>query len=121
MAFSYEGAKILVHYNIANIKKNQLAVIFLNFYYFLGSIKRETSTNTILAKSGDGSIIGLMRRVFLPEGFPESVSSDYLEYQAWDTLQVRVFNVANNQDSIIGVCSLHSAVSLDKNIEGSGD
>ena len=55
-----------------------------------------TSTNTILANSGDGSIIGLMRRVFLPEGFPDSVSSDYLEYQAWDTLQVRVFYVANN-------------------------
>jgi len=25
--------------------------------------------------------------MFLPEGFPESVSADYLEYQIWDTLQ----------------------------------
>eukprot|EP01097_Dermamoeba_algensis_P008510 TRINITY_DN5707_c0_g1_i1.p1 TRINITY_DN5707_c0_g1~~TRINITY_DN5707_c0_g1_i1.p1 ORF type:complete len:431 (-),score=75.46 TRINITY_DN5707_c0_g1_i1:108-1400(-) len=27
------------------------------------------------------------RSVFLPEGFPESVSEDYLSYQKWDTLQ----------------------------------
>jgi len=25
--------------------------------------------------------------MFLPEGFPDSVSADYLEYQIWDTLQ----------------------------------
>ena len=25
--------------------------------------------------------------MFLPEGYPDSVSSDYLEYQAWDTVQ----------------------------------
>jgi len=61
-----------------------------------GGIKRETSTNTILANSGDGSIIGLMRRVFLPEGFPDSVSSDYLEYQAWDTLQAFASSVSGS-------------------------
>jgi len=26
--------------------------------------------------------------VFLPQGYPESVSDDYLEYQIWDTVQV---------------------------------
>lgn len=25
--------------------------------------------------------------VFLPEGYPDSVSRDYLQYQLWDTLQ----------------------------------
>ena len=25
--------------------------------------------------------------VFLPQGYPHTVSSDYLEYQIWDTLQ----------------------------------
>ena len=28
------------------------------------------------------------REVFLPKGYPESVSSDYLVYQAWDTIQM---------------------------------
>lgn len=27
--------------------------------------------------------------VFLPQGFPESVSPDYLPYQLWDSVQVR--------------------------------
>lgn len=31
---------------------------------------------------------GWLRDVFLPQGYPESVSSDYLHYQMWDTVQV---------------------------------
>lgn len=27
--------------------------------------------------------------VFLPQGYPDSVSNDYLHYQFWDTVQVR--------------------------------
>lgn len=33
----------------------------------------------------------LLSDIFLPHGFPESVSRDYLEYQIWDTLQVIKF------------------------------
>nr|XP_029492524.1 RUS1 family protein C16orf58 homolog [Oncorhynchus nerka]XP_029492525.1 RUS1 family protein C16orf58 homolog [Oncorhynchus nerka] len=33
------------------------------------------------------TIIGVFRSVFLPQGYPESVSGDYLQYQFWDTLQ----------------------------------
>ena len=29
----------------------------------------------------------MLRSAFLPQGYPESVSEDYLEYQLWDTLQ----------------------------------
>ena len=29
-----------------------------------------------------------LHQVLLPEGYPSSVSKDYLEYQLWDTLQV---------------------------------
>lgn len=28
------------------------------------------------------------QRVLLPQGYPESVSPDYLQYQCWDALQV---------------------------------
>ena len=31
----------------------------------------------------------LLQEAFLPQGYPESVSEDYLSYQLWDTLQVR--------------------------------
>jgi len=30
----------------------------------------------------------LLQSAFLPQGYPESVSKDYLEYQVWDTMQV---------------------------------
>jgi hypothetical protein len=30
----------------------------------------------------------LFYEIFLPQGYPDSVSPDYLNYQLWDTLQV---------------------------------
>ena len=30
----------------------------------------------------------LFQTVFLPQGYPDSVSGDYLVYQLWDTIQV---------------------------------
>ena len=32
----------------------------------------------------------LSQEAFLPQGYPESVSDDYLAYQIWDTTQVRM-------------------------------
>ncbi len=32
----------------------------------------------------------LSQSVFLPQGYPESVSEDYLQYQFWDTVQVHL-------------------------------
>lgn len=34
-------------------------------------------------------VVGWLRDVFLPKGYPDSVSPDYLQYQMWDTIQVR--------------------------------
>ncbi|KAK6467736.1 RUS1 family protein C16orf58-like protein [Huso huso] len=34
-----------------------------------------------------GSFVKVFTSVFLPQGYPESVSEDYLQYQIWDTLQ----------------------------------
>ena len=42
------------------------------------------------------SMMGVARQVFLPEGFPESVSSDYFEYQMWDTLQAFASSVSGS-------------------------
>ncbi|XP_043955750.1 RUS1 family protein C16orf58 homolog [Gambusia affinis] len=39
------------------------------------------------AGSRGNSVVGFFKSVFLPQGYPESVSSDYLQYQFWDTLQ----------------------------------
>ncbi|XP_029294280.1 RUS family member 1 [Cottoperca gobio] len=32
-------------------------------------------------------IVGIFKSVFLPQGYPESVSDDYVQYQFWDTVQ----------------------------------
>ncbi|TMS15364.1 RUS1 family protein C16orf58-like protein [Larimichthys crocea] len=37
--------------------------------------------------SRGNSVIGVFKSVFLPQGYPESVSNDYLQYQFWDTVQ----------------------------------
>ncbi|XP_061605222.1 RUS1 family protein C16orf58 homolog isoform X1 [Phyllopteryx taeniolatus] len=39
------------------------------------------------AESSVNSLVGFFKNVFLPQGYPESVSGDYLQYQFWDTLQ----------------------------------
>ncbi|XP_028456537.1 RUS family member 1 isoform X2 [Perca flavescens] len=39
------------------------------------------------SESRGNSIIGVFKSVFLPQGYPESVSDDYLQYQFWDTVQ----------------------------------
>ncbi|KAI6657421.1 hypothetical protein LOD99_169 [Oopsacas minuta] len=41
------------------------------------------------------SILQVMREVFLPEGYPDTVSSDYLAYQFWDTLQAFCSSINN--------------------------
>ncbi|KAM6914015.1 RUS family member 1 [Lycodopsis pacificus] len=38
-------------------------------------------------ESRGNSIVGAFKSVFLPQGYPESVSDDYLQYQFWDTVQ----------------------------------
>ncbi|XP_029013995.1 RUS1 family protein C16orf58 homolog [Betta splendens] len=37
--------------------------------------------------SRSNSIVAVFKSVFLPQGYPESVSDDYLQYQFWDTVQ----------------------------------
>ncbi|XP_077397928.1 RUS family member 1 [Festucalex cinctus] len=39
------------------------------------------------AEPRGNSIVGVFKSVFLPQGYPESVSGDYLQYQFWDTVQ----------------------------------
>ncbi|CAL8266265.1 unnamed protein product [Gadus morhua 'NCC'] len=39
------------------------------------------------ASGGGNYVIGVFKSVFLPQGYPESVSADYLQYQFWDTVQ----------------------------------
>ncbi|XP_068750402.1 RUS family member 1-like [Montipora capricornis] len=64
--------------------------------YGSGSLERKYRLST---ESGDVERIGrktetitarvnqFFKSAFLPQGYPESVSKDYLEYQVWDTMQ----------------------------------
>ena len=40
-------------------------------------------------------LLQVLREVFLPEGYPESVSSDYIVYQFWDTIQAFCSSITN--------------------------
>lgn len=35
----------------------------------------------------DNSFSRIFQQIFLPHGFPDSVSEDYVNYQIWDTIQ----------------------------------
>jgi len=47
------------------------------------------------ARAGRG-LLGTVRQVFLPDGYPHTVSKDYLEYQVWDTLQAFASSVTGS-------------------------
>ncbi|KAG7506216.1 hypothetical protein JOB18_049263 [Solea senegalensis] len=51
-----------------------------------GAVERRRDDTEGDTRRGN-SIVGVFKSVFLPQGFPESVSGDYLQYQFWDTLQ----------------------------------
>ena len=44
-----------------------------------------------------------LHQVLLPEGYPSSVSKDYLEYQLWDTLQVLSDSQASRQPGMVAI------------------
>lgn len=50
---------------------------------------RNTAGKILVFKSDERfqSVSHFFRTVFLPQGYPESVSGDYLVYQLWDTIQ----------------------------------
>ncbi|CAG0890497.1 unnamed protein product [Cyprideis torosa] len=56
-----------------------------------GSTKEFSITKSGRIRPGhhhqDSSLRRFLIEAFLPQGYPESVSSDYLEYQVWDTIQ----------------------------------
>ena len=47
----------------------------------------------------------LLQSAFLPQGYPESVSKDYLEYQVWDTIQVS-YSMNTVLSSLLGILDL---------------
>nr|CAD7256883.1 unnamed protein product [Timema shepardi] len=49
-------------------------------------VKIDTSVVAV-QRSFIKSIYFLFREVFLPQGYPDSVSDDYFHYQVWDTVQ----------------------------------
>ena len=49
------------------------------------------STNTVLQKIGI-----FLKNAFLPQGYPDSVSDDYLSYQIWDTVQAFASSISGS-------------------------
>ncbi|XP_026871518.2 RUS1 family protein C16orf58 homolog [Electrophorus electricus] len=50
-----------------------------------GEIRRERAS--VNGATPGNAIARTLKSVFLPQGYPESVSEDYLRYQIWDTMQ----------------------------------
>ncbi len=50
--------------------------------------KNEQEKRSVSSWSWFQSLRIALRQVFLPHGYPQSVSKDYVTYQIWDTLQV---------------------------------
>lgn len=42
------------------------------------------------------AIIRIFKKIFLPQGYPDSVSEDYIHYQFWDTVQAFCSTINGN-------------------------
>ncbi|KTG45066.1 hypothetical protein cypCar_00031044 [Cyprinus carpio] len=55
--------------------------------YFLKDGRMKRQRDAVGGRLARNSVSGVFQSVFLPQGYPESVSEDYLQYQLWDTVQ----------------------------------
>lgn len=53
-----------------------------------GSLRWESGARRWWGRPGAPAPLSRLLTVLLPQGFPESVSADYLPYQLWDSVQV---------------------------------
>lgn len=53
----------------------------------------------------------MLQSVFLPQGYPESVSDDYIRYQVWDTIQVSVVLVIVTVNVVVQ-CSIKFVIDV---------
>ena len=56
----------------------------------------EKSSTSPSSRRDLASIGHFLRNVFLPEGYPDSVSDDYLPYQCWDTAQAFASSISGS-------------------------
>lgn len=101
-------------------------------YHFTWFIDEQSITellsDTTRAKSFYFGFISIVKEVFLPQGYPDSVHPDYTPYQIWDTVQVSLHKKVtlkiillfiNEVRSvllflfIIGICKYHNGYSHD--------
>ncbi|XP_056111190.1 RUS1 family protein C16orf58 homolog isoform X1 [Rhinichthys klamathensis goyatoka] len=55
--------------------------------YLLKDRRMKRQKEAMDGRLAGNSISGVFKSVFLPQGYPKSVSEDYLQYQLWDTVQ----------------------------------
>ncbi|KAL7642651.1 UNVERIFIED_CONTAM: hypothetical protein RMT77_007215 [Armadillidium vulgare] len=70
---------------------------------FESSFSNPNSENYFQSVSCRRKFLFWLKEIFLPQGYPHSVSPDYLHYQIWDSLQAYCSNLA-------GALSLHSTL-----------
>lgn len=61
----------------------------------------ELLSDTTRTKSFYSSLVSILKEVFLPQGYPDSVHPDYTPYQIWDTVQAFA-------STIMGTLTTHS-------------
>lgn len=61
------------------------------------SIVRVPLTPDKKAAKEDYALVRLFQRIFLPHGYPDSVSRDYIRYQIWDTVQAFCSTITGNR------------------------
>ncbi|BFZ60555.1 hypothetical protein YB2330_001592 [Saitoella coloradoensis] len=57
--------------------------------------KRRVVSADQAGSAADNWLVGLLKKTFLPVGYPDSVSPDYLNYQLWDSVQAIASSISN--------------------------
>lgn len=66
-------------------------------------LKRSSNNDQLIVTENIG-LYRALQRIFLPHGYPDSVSEDYIYYQIWDTIQAFCSTITGKREENEPVC-----------------
>lgn len=64
---------------------------------FVCNVILSDQTKVVIVDNSKHNRLGnIFKKIFLPQGFPDSVSNDYIAYQIWDTAQAFCSTIMGN-------------------------
>lgn len=100
---------------IANYHSTLLLLFSLKLWFLLDQESIVRVPMTRVSAAGEKQLISdsfllyrIFKNLFLPQGYPDSVSEDYINYQLWDTIQAFCSTINGMSNDVFILMYLYS-------------